>query len=107
MVWLWVTLAVLALLALGWLFCLMPRRGERRLERLRRFRYAHRGLFNPERGVPENSVKALESYVSSIRSFIPPAIREWRISGGVDTDAETVSLQEALDQIVSAISEEQ
>ena len=58
-------------------------------------------------GYSENSVKALESYVSSIRSFIPPAIREWRISGGVDTDAETVSLQEALDQIVSAISEEQ
>ncbi len=58
-------------------------------------------------GYSENSVRALESYVSSIRSFVPPAIGEWRISGGVDSDADTVSLQTALDQIVSAISEEQ
>lgn len=58
MVWLWVALAVLALLILGWLFCLMPRRGERRLERLRQFRYAHRGLHNLPRGVPENSMLA-------------------------------------------------
>lgn len=64
MIWLWVTLAVLALLALGWLFCLMPRRGERRLERMRQFRYAHRGLHNLPRGVPENSLLAFRYAVT-------------------------------------------
>ena len=64
MVWLWGSLAVLAVLALGWLFCLMPRRGERRLERLRRFRYTHRGLHNLPRGVPENSMLAFRYAVT-------------------------------------------
>lgn len=64
MIWIWVTLAVLALLALGGLFCLLPRRGERGVARLRRFRYAHRGLHNMQRGVPENSLLAFRYAVS-------------------------------------------
>lgn len=64
MIWLWVGLAVLALAALGTLFCLLPRRGERKLERLRQFRYAHRGLHNAQRGVPENSLLAFRYAIS-------------------------------------------
>ena len=64
MIWIWILLAVLALLALGGLFCLLPRRGERKVAALRQFRYAHRGLHNAQRGVPENSLLAFRYAVS-------------------------------------------
>ena len=51
-------IAVLAVLALLYLFALLPRYGQRPLERLRRSRYAHRGLHNARQGIPENSILA-------------------------------------------------
>lgn len=50
-------LAIAALLLL-WLFALKPRRGQRKLRLLRQYRYAHRGLHNARRGIPENSILA-------------------------------------------------
>ena len=48
----------LAVLFLLWLWAMKPRRGARQLVLLRQYRYAHRGLHNIERGVPENSLLA-------------------------------------------------
>lgn len=49
---------ILLALALFYLFALMGRRGEKKLEVLRQYRYAHRGLHNAKQGVPENSFPA-------------------------------------------------
>ena len=48
----------LAVLFLLWLAAMGTRRGERQMELLRQYRYAHRGLHNIEREVPENSLLA-------------------------------------------------
>ena len=48
----------LAVLLGVWLWAMKPRRGQRQMETFRRYRYAHRGLHNIERGVPENSILA-------------------------------------------------
>lgn len=50
--------AGLAVLFLLWLAAMGTRRGERQMALLRQYRYAHRGLHNIERGVPENSILA-------------------------------------------------
>ena len=50
--------AALLLLAGLTVFLVLPRRGQKGLEALRGVRYAHRGLHNPSRGVPENSLLA-------------------------------------------------
>ena len=50
--------AGLAVLFLLWLAAIGTRRGERQMALLRQYRYAHRGLHNIERGVPENSLLA-------------------------------------------------
>ena len=51
---------LLTLLALFLLWCLLllPRRNHPGWDRLAGFRYAHRGLHDPEQGAPENSMKA-------------------------------------------------
>ncbi len=48
----------LAALALACLLMLRTRRGRERMRPLARFRYAHRGLYDPVAGVPENSLSA-------------------------------------------------
>ena len=49
-------LLAIALLILLWLFSLKTRRGQRKLQVLKQYRYAHRGLHNARRGIPENSI---------------------------------------------------
>lgn len=49
-------LLAMAVLFLLWLFALKPRRGQRKLQLLGQYRYAHRGLHNARRGIPENSI---------------------------------------------------
>lgn len=66
--WWWILLTVVALLAcgvLGVLFCLRPRQHQTKLETILQGRYANRGLFNGERGVPENSLKAFRYAVTN------------------------------------------
>lgn len=53
-----VLLSVPAALALFWIFATRGRRDHPKWAVLRRFRYAHRGLFDREGGVPENSLAA-------------------------------------------------
>lgn len=51
-------LAALAFLFLLWCLLLLPRRNAPGWEKLEGVRYAHRGLHNIEKGVPENSLPA-------------------------------------------------
>lgn len=51
-------LLAMAALFLLWLFTLKTRRGQRKLQLLGQYRYAHRGLHNARRGIPENSILA-------------------------------------------------
>ena len=60
---LWI-FGILAALLILWLLSMTPRRGEKQLERFRQYRYAHRGLHNKERGVPENSLLAFRYAVA-------------------------------------------
>lgn len=54
-----VILIIIAALTLLWLFMIMPRlRRPAALEELKHHRYAHRGLHNIQKGVPENSLLA-------------------------------------------------
>ena len=53
-----IVVLVLMVLAALILFLELPRRGQRGLEALRGVRYAHRGLHNANRGIPENSLLA-------------------------------------------------
>lgn len=55
----WIILAILAALALLYLWCLKGRAGHPDLPKLRGFRYAHRGLHNETR--PENSMAAFRA----------------------------------------------
>ena len=54
-----IIVGLLLALALCYLFVLLPRRGERKLEALRKYRYAHRGLHGE--GRPENSMAAFRA----------------------------------------------
>lgn len=51
-------LVILAAVALVWLLLLCPRRNEPGWEKFSGVRYAHRGLHDITRGVPENSIPA-------------------------------------------------
>ena len=51
-------LAALAALLLLWLWAMGTRRGERQMALFKQYRYAHRGLHNIQRRVPENSILA-------------------------------------------------
>ncbi|MBQ8893702.1 MAG: glycerophosphodiester phosphodiesterase [Clostridia bacterium] len=54
-----VILIIIAALLLVWLYMIMPRlRRPAGLEQLKKHRYAHRGLHNIQKGVPENSLTA-------------------------------------------------
>lgn len=57
MIFIW----ILLVLAAVWLFMIMPRlRRPAALKELKQYRYAHRGLHNIKKGVPENSLLAFE-----------------------------------------------
>lgn len=58
MIILFATLLSLLVLFLIWCLLLLPRRNQPGWNRLADFRYAHRGLHDSGRGVPENSMKA-------------------------------------------------
>lgn len=60
---LYVILAILLVLALLWCLLLIPRRNGPGWERLEGVRYAHRGLHDKDRGLPENSLAAFRAAV--------------------------------------------
>ena len=55
-----IILIILAVLFLLYLLCLRCRRGHADWARFRQWRYAHRGLHNKEKGIPENSMAAFK-----------------------------------------------
>lgn len=55
---LYIIIAVLVVLFLLWVLALRCRKGHPAWETLGQFRYAHRGLHDAKKGVPENSMKA-------------------------------------------------
>ena len=77
--WIWI---VLAALAVGWVFCILPGRGcaaARRMVTGRNF--AHRGLHSKDGSVPENSLPAFAAatdpltVVNNLSTFIFSLIR--------------------------------
>lgn len=58
--WIALTILILSLLVVGvYLFCLMGRRNHRNMRKLKRWKYAHRGLHDSEK--PENSMAAFRA----------------------------------------------
>ena len=55
-----IILIILAVLFLLYLLCLRCRRDHADWARFRQWRYAHRGLHNKEKGIPENSMAAFK-----------------------------------------------
>ena len=55
-----IILIILAVLFLLYLLCLRCRRGHADWAHFRKWRYAHRGLHNKEKGIPENSLAAFK-----------------------------------------------
>ena len=55
-----IILIILAVLFLLYLLCLRCRRGHADWAHFRQWRYAHRGLHNKEKGIPENSMAAFK-----------------------------------------------
>ncbi len=53
--------AALVLVCAGWIYCIMPRRGQPGWEALDGVRYAHRGLHDVSAGRPENSLSAFRA----------------------------------------------
>lgn len=63
---LWIIVLILVLLAALWCLALAPRiNTPRRMEELRQYAYAHRGLHDIAAGVPENSMAAFQRAVES------------------------------------------
>lgn len=57
---LWVILAVLVVLVLLWLWAIAPHLPRADFSAFHKYDYAHRGLHDKDKGVPENSLKAFD-----------------------------------------------
>ena len=51
-----IVVGICLILAVTWAVLLRARRGTESMAALRKFRYAHRGLYDKEAGIPENSL---------------------------------------------------
>lgn len=60
-----IVVALLILFLLAWLYCIAPARPRGDFYRLLRFDYAHRGLHEKDRSVPENSLAAFRAAVKA------------------------------------------
>ena len=49
-----IVVGICLILAVAWAVLLRARRGTESMAALRKFRYAHRGLYDKEAGIPEN-----------------------------------------------------
>lgn len=64
MILLWVLLALAVVLVLFWLYAIAPRmRNRPDFSRLKKFEYAHRGLYAADKAIPENSMAAFQHAV--------------------------------------------
>ncbi|MBQ7090538.1 MAG: glycerophosphodiester phosphodiesterase [Clostridia bacterium] len=66
MIFLWIFLLILGALLLLWLFLILPRlRRPTAVKALHQAQYAHRGLHNIQKGIPENSLLAFRRAVEA------------------------------------------
>ena len=59
-----IVVGICLILALAWAILLRARRGTESMTALRKFRYAHRGLYDKAAGIPENSMEAFSRAVA-------------------------------------------
>lgn len=59
-----IVVGICLILAVAWAVLLRARRGTESMAALRKFRYAHRGLYNKEAGIPENSLPAFSRAIA-------------------------------------------
>ena len=59
-----IVVGICLILALVWAVLLRARRGRDSMAALRKFRYAHRGLYDKAAGIPENSLEAFSRAVA-------------------------------------------
>lgn len=60
-----IVVGICLVLLLAWLYLIAARRGgEKRMAAFARYRYAHRGLYDPALGIPENSLPAFARAVA-------------------------------------------
>ena len=59
-----IVVGICLILALAWAILLRARRGSESMRAMRRFRYAHRGLYDKAAGIPENSLSAFSRAVA-------------------------------------------
>lgn len=59
-----IVVGICLILALVWAILLRARRGTESMAALRKFRYAHRGLYDKAAGIPENSMEAFSRAVA-------------------------------------------
>ena len=85
-----IILIILAVLFLLYLLCLRCRRGHADWARFRQWRYAHRGLHNKEKGIPENSMAAFKLAAASA-SALPRSAFSSTISGARSTNSGSTS----------------
>ena len=59
-----IVVGICLILAVTWAVLLRARRGTESMAALRKFRYAHRGLYDKEAGIPENSLPAFSRAIA-------------------------------------------
>ena len=59
-----IVVGICLILAVAWAVLLRARRGTESMAALRKFRYAHRGLYDKEAGIPENSLPAFSRAIA-------------------------------------------
>lgn len=59
-----IVVGICLILALAWAILLRARRGTESMRAMRQFRYAHRGLYDKEAGIPENSLPAFSRAIA-------------------------------------------
>ncbi len=70
MIFLWILLALTVFFTLLWLFMIMPsRRHHENTDEIKKYKYAHRGLFSHEKNIPENSMAAFSEAVKKGYGF--------------------------------------
>ena len=59
-----IVVGICLILAVAWAVLLRARRGTESMAALRKFRYAHRGLYDKAAGIPENSLPAFSRAIA-------------------------------------------
>ena len=99
-----IVVGICLILALAWAILLRARRGTESMTALRKFRYAHRGLYDKAAGIPENSMEAFSHAVA--RGFGAeldvPLLRDGTLAVFHDSDVKRMTGREGYLEDLSA-----